>query len=220
MLKRYLEYGLCGLVLLFILTACAPSSPKSAQNQRTLIGAGSGAVGGAITGGVIGGAEGAGVGAVVGSVLGAAIGYNIGNGQNISTSDKLQEAGVGVINLGQEGMLVLPADDFFFQDSSNLNGQYYSILNLVTEYLQKWDIETIKVAGYTNDCGDPLRSVALSRQQAQNIADYLKNQGVKAPIIYAIGYGCSFPIADNHRADGQELNRRIQITYYRLDLNR
>ncbi len=137
-----------------------------------------------------------------------------------NTEKKLQAGGVTVIHLGQETMLVLPADKFFFMDSSHLNGDNYATLNSVSDYISLFDVETIKVGGYSDNCGDPLRAVALSRQQAQNSADYLKNQGVKAPIIYAIGYGCTFPIADNSRSDGRAMNRRIQITFYRLDTKR
>lgn len=136
------------------------------------------------------------------------------------TEKKLQAGGVSVIHLGQQTMLVLPADEFFFMDSSHLNGNNYGTLNVVSNYISLFDVETVKVGGYSDNCGDPLRAVALSRQQAQNIADYLKNQEVKAPIIYAIGYGCTFPIADNSRSDGRTMNRRIQITFYRLDSKR
>jgi outer membrane protein OmpA-like peptidoglycan-associated protein len=140
---------------------------------------------------------------------------------DITNKEKqMQNAGVTVIHSGQQSMLVLPADEFFFPNSSHLNGDYYGILNTISDYLSLFDVETIKVAGYSDDCGDPMRAIALSRQQAQNIADYLKNQEIKAPIIYAIGYGCAFPIADNHRSDGREMNRRIQITFYRSDPKR
>ncbi|MCD6045157.1 MAG: Outer rane lipoprotein omp16 precursor [Gammaproteobacteria bacterium] len=141
--------------------------------------------------------------------------------QRISdTEKKLQEGGVSVIHSGQQTLLVLPADKFFFMDSSHLNGDNYATLNILSDYISLFDVETVKVGGYSDNCGNSLRAVALSRQQAQNIADYLKNQEVKAPIIYAIGYGCTFPIADNQRADGRAMNRRIQITFYRLDVKR
>lgn len=133
---------------------------------------------------------------------------------------ELQDAGVTVIHSGQQSMLVLPADKFFFMDSSHLNGNYYGTLNTISKYISLFDVEMIKVGGYSDNCGDPLRALGLSRQQAQNIAAYLKNQGVKAPIIYATGYGCTFPIADNNRPDGRALNRRIQITFYRLNAKR
>ncbi len=131
---------------------------------------------------------------------------------------QLEKSGVTIIHLGQESMLVLPADTFFFPDSSHLNGQYYGTLNAIRDYISLFDVETVKVGGYSDNCGDPLRALALSRQQAQNIAAYLKNQAIKAPIIYSTGYGCTFPIADNRRTDGRAMNRRIQITFYRLNM--
>lgn len=141
--------------------------------------------------------------------------------QKISEKEKqLQAGGVAVIHSGQQSLLVLPADKFFFMNSSHLNGANYATLNVLSTYISLFDVETIKVSGYSDNCGDPLRAVALSRQQAQNIADYLKNQGIKAPIIYATGYGCTFPIADNQRSDGRAMNRRIQVTFYRLDRKR
>ncbi len=141
--------------------------------------------------------------------------------KKISDMEKqLQAGGVTVIHSGQQTMLVLPEDKFFFLDSSHLNGANYATLNVLSDYISLFDVETVKVSGYSDNCGDPLRAVALSRQQAQDIADYLKNQEIKAPIIYAIGYGCTFPIADNQRVDGRAMNRRIQITFYRLNARR
>lgn len=133
---------------------------------------------------------------------------------------QLEKSGVTIIHSGQESMLVLPADTFFFPDSSHLNGQYYGTLNAIRDYISLFDVETVKVGGYSDNCGDPLRALALSRQQAQNIAAYLKNQGIKAPILYLTGYGCTFPIADNRRLEGRAMNRRIQITFYRLNARR
>ena len=91
-----------------------------------------------------------------------------------SKEKQMQAAGVTVIHAGQQSMLVLPADEFFFPNSSHLNGAYYGTLNTISDYISLFDVETIKVAGYSDDCGDPMRAIALSRQQAQNIADYLK----------------------------------------------
>lgn len=129
------------------------------------------------------------------------------------TEVQLMKAGVQIIQLGQDRMLVLPADRFFYRHSNHLNESYQTTLDLLATYINNCSSEVTKVAGYTDNIGSSLRNVALSRQQAQVIVKYLWKQSLNTSMIYAIGYGGLYPIASDRSAWGRKQNRRIQITF-------
>ncbi len=84
---------------------------------------------------------------------------------------------------------------FFALDSPIINTNYNPVLDQLAALLKGLNKYVIKVAGYTDNVAVPERSLALSRQQAQIIANYLWNSGVDARVLYATGYGNQMPIA-------------------------
>jgi outer membrane protein OmpA-like peptidoglycan-associated protein len=51
----------------------------------------------------------------------------------------------------------------------------------------------------------------LSKQRADAVALFLRQKGVAAARITAVGYGQSQPIADNATEEGRAQNRRVEI---------
>jgi OOP family OmpA-OmpF porin len=51
----------------------------------------------------------------------------------------------------------------------------------------------------------------LSRRRAEAVAEYLKNAGIVAERVTAIGYGQTHPIASNDTEEGRAQNRRIEF---------
>lgn len=123
---------------------------------------------------------------------------------------------VHVIQVGDYVKLVLPADQVFLNKTSVLDPCFYPVLNLVGDFLCCPDKTNIKVAGYTDCCGSCLRNLALSRQQAQAVANYLWRYGIDVRLMYAVGYGGCYPISCNTDAVGRCLNRRVEITLRRI----
>jgi len=53
----------------------------------------------------------------------------------------------------------------------------------------------------------------LSQDRARTVADFLLSRNVRAPDRIVIrGYGAERPIADNRTPEGQQRNRRVEIT--------
>ncbi len=123
---------------------------------------------------------------------------------------------VQVIQVGEDTMLVLPSNIFFYPNSSHLNENYFFALDDVAKFIGQYETENIKVAGYTNKSNSNLRDIALSRQQAQNIAHYIQKRDLDARFMYSIGYGAQYPIATNCTDEGQNTNRRVQITFRKV----
>ncbi len=67
------------------------------------------------------------------------------------------------------------------------------------------------VSGHADARGSDSYNMDLSQRRALAVSNYLASQGVSPSRLNAIGYGESRPIGDNSTADGQRLNRRVEI---------
>lgn len=132
----------------------------------------------------------------------------------------LQSRGVQIIKTGETYNLVLPSDRLFYQDSANFSPQAKGILVPLVQYLSRFETTTIKVAGYTDSNFSPARSKALTERQTQRVVAYLTAKKVDARIIYGVGYGESFPVANNVTAKGRALNRRIEVRFRKVVISR
>jgi OOP family OmpA-OmpF porin len=56
--------------------------------------------------------------------------------------------------------------------------------------------------------------MALSKDRAESVKQYLVNQGTNPSKIEAVGYGQDQPIASNKTAAGRQKNRRVEFTIY------
>jgi OOP family OmpA-OmpF porin len=89
----------------------------------------------------------------------------------------------------------------------------HAVLDLVAEELKKFPEVKVEVQGHSDATGNEASNLTLSQKRAQSVVDYLVTQGVPAAQMTAKGYGQSMPIADNKKAAGRELNRRVEIKW-------
>lgn len=75
-------------------------------------------------------------------------------------------------------------------------------------------VESIEVAGHTDNTGAAAFNQDLSERRALSVKRYLVEQGVDEARITTAGYGISRPIADNTTAAGRATNRRVDITIH------
>jgi outer membrane protein OmpA-like peptidoglycan-associated protein len=204
--KLFLQVTTVFIVTTFFLAGCS-SSWRYARPAPSdaVIGASMGAVGGAAVSG-----SAAPLGAVIGGVAGGIIGHCLSLHQSLV--EKIQRNGVRIIQVGDTLTLLLPSDRFFADSTPVLNRNYYTVLDQIASLLRSFDKFSIKVSGYTDNHGWPLRNVALSRAQAFAIANYLWSQGIDTRMMSSIGYGDATPIADNNIDTGRAMNRRVEIS--------
>jgi outer membrane protein OmpA-like peptidoglycan-associated protein len=53
--------------------------------------------------------------------------------------------------------------------------------------------------------------MALSKRRATIVKNYLVQQGVPAKQLVVVGRGAASPCADNKKAEGRSLNRRVEL---------
>lgn len=212
--------GLCAaLASAVVLAGCATytgqtSDPNDPNRTRTgaLIGAGIGAVAGLLSGdSAVERRQHAMVGAGVGALAGAGIGaYQ--DRQEAALRRDLAGTGVDVVRQGDNITLNMPGNITFAFDSSNLQSQFYPVLNNVAGTLNEYNQTVIEVAGHTDSVGTDSYNQTLSVQRAQSVANYLSGRGVMRERMIVTGAGESRPIASNATEAGRAQNRRVEIT--------
>ncbi len=202
-----------------VLTAgCQTLDPYTGENRTSTatkgaaIGAGAGAVLGILTGddskdrrkrALIG----AGVGGLTGAAAGAYM-----DRQEAKLREQLQGSGVSVTRVGDEIVLNMPGNITFQTNSSDLNPQFFSILDSVALVLKEYDKTVIEVVGHTDSTGSAEYNQSLSERRAGTVALHINNSGINRQRILAFGRGLTQPVADNSTAAGRALNRRVELT--------
>lgn len=69
----------------------------------------------------------------------------------------------------------------------------------------------VSVAGFTDNIGDEDYNTQLSLLRAVNIQNYLVELGVSEDQIIMSANGSAYPVADNKKAEGREINRRVEL---------
>ena len=202
-----------------LLTSCAtytgqtndPNDPNRTQ-RGALIGAGIGAVAGLLSGGdAVERRQRALVGAGVGGLAGAGIGaYQ--DRQEAALRRELAGSGVDVIRNGDNITLNMPGNITFAFDSSNLQPQFYPVLDNVAGTLNEYNQTVIEVAGHTDNVGSDTYNQQLSVQRANAVASYLSSKGIMQQRMIIVGAGESRPVASNDTDSGRAQNRRVEIT--------
>lgn len=179
----------------------------------------------ATKGAFIGGAAGAltgyattGVGVLPGTAIGAILGASFGSYIDAYSTprDELINRGVNVITLGDQILIEVPSSRIFRPFSPYIKPQAYSTIEMIADYMNKFIKTTVKVAVYTPDTGSKTIDLALSQQQADNVAKILLRSQLNSRLLYAVGCGSSQLVVRNSLDwEGNE-NYRIEITFEKL----
>jgi outer membrane protein OmpA-like peptidoglycan-associated protein len=188
-----------------------PNDPNHTR-RGALIGAGIGAVAGLLSGGdAVERRQRALVGAGIGGLAGGGIGaYQ--DRQEAALRRDLQGTGVDVVRQGDNITLNMPGNITFAFDSSNLQPQFYPVLDNVASTLSQYNQTVIEVAGHTDNVGSDAYNQQLSVQRANAVANYLGSKGILQQRMMVVGAGETRPIASNDTEAGRAQNRRVEIT--------
>lgn len=101
----------------------------------------------------------------------------------------------------------------FETGKSSIKPASYAALDRVAEMLKTKGF-SLKLGGHTDNVGNPTKNMALSKDRAESVKQYLVNRGANPSKIEAVGYGQEQPIATNKTAAGRQKNRRVEFTIY------
>ena len=132
-----------------------------------------------------------------------------------STESKLYQF---LIDPSKEVDLVDPTKDwigfdriYFESNKATLTNESLWQLSNVASILKRFPAAKIKVGGYTDNSGNPLRNLQLSRERAKSTMDALVSMGVTPSRLVAVGFGALDNISDNDTEEGRSLNRRVSM---------
>src|SRR5690606_2558542 len=191
--------------------------PARAQRQA-IFGAAAGAVAGLITGdSSMERKKRALVGAGIGALAGAGVG-NYMDRQEAKLRAELDRTGVSVTRIGDNITLNMPGNITFPTNSSDLNADFYDVLDSVSTVVNEFQQTVIEVAGHTDNTGSDAYNQQLSERRAASVAAFMRTRGVLADRMIEIGMGEGRPIATNDTADGRQANRRVELTLVPLTI--
>jgi len=211
--------GVCALLATAtILVGCTTLDPytrdekTSKATKGALIGAAAGAVVGLVSGDdAVERRQRALLLAGVGALAGGAAGYYMDR-QEAKLRQELEGTGVSVTRIGENITLNMPGNVTFATNSSDLNGNFYSVLNSVGKVVNEYEQTVIEVAGHTDSRGAESYNQSLSERRAGSVANYLRTRNVLADRVITVGMGERRPVADNSSEQGQQANRRVELT--------
>lgn len=151
------------------------------------------------------------VGAGVGGLAGGAIG-NYQDRQERALREKMAGTGVEVVRNGDNITLNMPENITFGFDRSDLQPQFFPILNDVAATLQEYNQTIVEVAGHTDSKGTDAYNQALSERRAASVGNYLMSKGLMRDRFILVGAGETRPVASNDTEAGRAQNRRVEIT--------
>jgi len=224
-MNNHTKLALAAAVLTATLAGCATTGggyygqqQPQQQNEydRTKKGAIIGAVAGAVAGLLSGDdaterRQRALVGAGVGGLAGGAIG-NYQDRQERALRDRMAGTGVDVVRQGDNITLNMPENITFGFDRSDLQPQFYPVLDRVADTLTEYNQTVVEVAGHTDSKGTDAYNQALSERRAASVGNYLMSKGLMRDRFILVGAGESRPIASNDTEAGRAQNRRVEIT--------
>lgn len=217
MSKRLPRISIMFLVAVLV-AGCETINPYTGETQTSkatkgaLIGAAAGAVVGLVTGdNAVERRQNALIGAGIGALAGGGIGYYM-DVQEAKLRQKMAGTGVSVTRVGDNITLNMPGNITFETASSNLNGDFFRVLDGVSEVTKEFEKTLIEVAGHTDSRGSADYNQGLSERRADAVARYLESQGVMPLRIITVGLGEDRPVANNSTSAGQLLNRRVELT--------
>ena len=201
------------VILAAALTTGCAIDPYTGEEKvaNTAWGGVAGAAVGAGVGALAGGGKGALIGAGAGAAVGAGAGYYMDR-QETQLRARLEGTGVRIQRQGENLKLIMPGNITFATDSSNINGDFYPILDSVGLVFKEFDNTSINISGYTDSTGSDSYNQELSERRANSVASYIVRAGVNHGRIQSRGFGERYPVASNDSAMGRSQNRRVELS--------
>jgi outer membrane protein OmpA-like peptidoglycan-associated protein len=100
---------------------------------------------------------------------------------------------------------------YFANGSFNIAPVSQTALKKIAKVAKDCGAVVIEIDGHTDNTGSPAANKKLSERRAKAVVKFLRAAGVDAGKLKAAGFGQDRPIASNDKAEGQRLNRRIEL---------
>jgi outer membrane protein OmpA-like peptidoglycan-associated protein len=108
----------------------------------------------------------------------------------------------------------------FDTDKSVVKEKYRNEIKKVADFMKTYPKTTAVIEGHTDNVYTAEYNQKLSEARANSVRQYLiKNFGIDASRLTAVGYGLTKPIASNNTEEGRQKNRRVQAVIKTIKTN-
>jgi outer membrane protein OmpA-like peptidoglycan-associated protein len=109
------------------------------------------------------------------------------------------------------GLIVSMPDVLFDFNKYTLKPEARERLARISGIVLAYPDLKLEIDGYTDSVGSDEYNQTLSDKRAEAVRDYLVSSGVSMNNVAARGMGKADPVADNSKAAGRQLNRRVEM---------
>jgi OOP family OmpA-OmpF porin len=99
----------------------------------------------------------------------------------------------------------------FETGKANIDRDSAGVLDFVVATALRCSSNQVEVDGHTDTDGQAEANMALSKQRAEAVVEYLARAGIDRSRLSATGYGQTRPVASNATEEGKAQNRRIEF---------
>ena len=127
--------------------------------------------------------------------------------------NKLNELQSKLIQVSKDarGIILSMSDILFDVNQATLKADLKTSLAKVAGILSVYQQFNVSIEGNTDNTGSEEFNMKLSQQRADNVMNFLVEQGIDANRLTAKGLGMTMPIADNSTKEGRQKNRRVDL---------
>jgi OOP family OmpA-OmpF porin len=111
----------------------------------------------------------------------------------------------------ERGLVMTLGDVLFETNRADLRAGAVSKLEQLAAVMRENPDRAILIEGHADARGSESYNLDLSRRRAESVRAFLVRNGVAADRIAATGYGEEYPVAPNDTAEGQTMNRRVEV---------
>jgi outer membrane protein OmpA-like peptidoglycan-associated protein len=119
--------------------------------------------------------------------------------------------GAEIQRIGEGIKITFDSGILFDIDKSDLRPVSETNLTKLATILNKYPDTNILIEGHTDSTGTDDYNMALSKDRAQAVSQYLATVDVKSARFSIAGYGETQPIVTNDSLEGRQKNRRVDI---------
>ncbi|GAL34465.1 OmpA family outer membrane lipoprotein [Vibrio maritimus] len=104
----------------------------------------------------------------------------------------------------------------FARGSTQLTATQKQIINDISALIKRDNkIVRVLIDGYTDNSGDSVANLQISKQRGSDVAEWFVENGVSKSMIEIRGHGDRYPKYDNATPEGRDKNRRVEIRLVR-----
>ena len=109
------------------------------------------------------------------------------------------------------GIILSMSDILFDVGRATLKTDLMTSLAKIAGILSVYQQFDVSIEGNTDNTGSEEFNMTLSQQRAENVMNFLVEQGISENRLTAKGLGMTMPIADNTTKEGRQKNRRVDL---------